>query len=542
MQINSTNQQPNFKQIKLSEAELKKAQSRYKNVLSEIENTKNNFKIFDIFEHHLNNEVELKQYKTGKERKYFSTFLYVKFFEILDSTKTKNLPFESFIDNLNNYINKFFIKKTPETDYYKLQGYNVTSAKNAACNFCEYLNMSKEDFIKLNQKYSFFQNTSVAYLKLQTINLMKELGFTEEECIKLYKKNPEAMFKSSSELIERANNTIKTLDLKKLEDFRTLVKTNANLLTFDELKNSIKNISEFLNTEEDNVKMMIKTQPYIATMKFDHLKNNFYAMKDHINVDRNKMVEIAIMAPVTIAIPFDMSKKKYEDIAKILGVFPETFYNRANSITALYRMTLPKLEKYIDFVSTKFNYTREDAAKYIGKHLNILSYKYNNIIERCENNYEILNQQLDIDYDTFIYMLEENPWILGHKENYIKKQIKDIKEYFNIDEETQKMMYENNPQLATYSIEEFDRDITEASNYFKIDKEEYKQMCVIEPLLATRPIKHHMTDTPENAKIMGITEKEFIEFGRKHPEYLAYDPEQIVELKKQGIKTLSSLQ
>ena len=91
-------------------------------------------------------------------------------------------------------------------------------------------------------------------------------------------------------------------------------------------------------------------------------------------------------------------------------------------------------------------------------------------------------------------------------------------------------MFENNPQLITYSIENFERDITDASEYFNIDKEEYKQMCVIEPLLATRPIKHHISDIPENAKIMNMTEKEFIELGKKHPEYLAYDSERIAEL------------
>ena len=393
-----------------------------------------------------------------------------------------------------------------------------------------YLDMSKDEFLKLAQKYPFFSNTSGTYLKLISNSLSENLGFTEEECIEMYKKNPLSMIHSSNWLVERANQTMKTLDIKKLEDLRSVLINNPNLLTFDYLKDSIKNISEFLNTEEKNVKMMIKTQPYIATMKMEHFKENFYAMKDLVKVNRDKMVEISIMAPVTVAIPFELNKKKYEDISKTVGILPETFYNKAKSITALYRMTIPKLEKYIDFISTNFSYTREEAAKYIGKHLNILSYKYNNIIDRCENNYKILNQKLDIDYDTFVYMLEENPWILGHKEDYINKQIKDIKDYFNVDKETQRRMYENNPQLVTYSFEEFDRDITEASKYFKIDKEEYKQMCVIEPLLATRPIKHHISDIPENAKIMNMTEKEFIEFGKKHPEYLAYDPEQIAEL------------
>lgn len=530
MQINSINQQPNFKQIRLSEAEMTKAKGRYQYMLKELENSSHNYKMFDIFESHLNKEVDLKQYKTGKERKYFSTILYIKFFEILDSTKTKNMSFESLINNLNNFIDKFNIKHSPETDYAKLQGYNVSSAKTTARHFREYLGLSKAEFLKMAQKTPFFQNTSLPYLRLQTDNLIKTLGFTEEECIEMYKKNPTAMIHSSYTMIARANTAMKALDIKKLEDLRAVLKNNPNLLTFDYLEDSIKNISKFLDTEEKNVKMMIKTQPYLATIKMEHFKNNFYAMKNHINVNRKKMVDIAIMAPTTVALPFETSKKKYEDISKTLGIQPETFYNKANSITALYRMTIPKLEKYIDFISTNFSYTREEAAKYIGKHLNILSYKYNNIIERSENNYEILNKKLDIDYDTFIYMLEENPWIMGHKEDFITKQIEDVKNYFNINKDAQKRMFENNPQLITYSIENFDRDITDASEYFKIDKEEYKQMCIIEPLLATRPIKHHISDIPENAKIMGMTEKEFIEFGKKHPEFLAYDPEQIAEL------------
>lgn len=532
MQISFIDQQPNFKQIKLSEAEIIKAKGRYQYMLKELENSSHNYKMFDIFESHLNKEVDLKQYKTGKERKYFSTNLYVKFFEILESTKTRNLPFESFIDNLNNYIDKFNIKKTPNSDYAKLQGYDVTSAKITARHFHEYLDMPKEEFLKMTQKTPFFHNTSIAYLKLQTDNLIKTLGFTEKECIEMYKKNPAAMIHSSYTMIARANTAMKALDIDKIEDLRNLLKNNPKILTFDYLEDSIKNISEFLDTEEKNVKMMIKTQPYIATMKLSHIKKNFYAMKDHVKVDRNKMVEIAVMAPITLAIPFDMSKKKYEDISRTVGVLPETFYNKANALPALYRVSMQKLEKFIDFVSKTLDYTREEAADYIGKNLNILSYNYKNIVDRTQTNFERLNKELGVDYDTYLYMLEENAWIMGQKPDDISKNIKDVKEYFNVDKKTQVRMFEDNPQLITYYKENFDRDITDASNYFKIDKEEYKQMCVIEPLLATRPIKHHISDIPENAKIMGMTEKEFIELGKKHPEYLAYDSEQIAELKE----------
>ena len=532
MQIDFQNPSLNFKQIKLSEMELISVKNKYGDMLRELNNPKHNYRMFDIFESHLNNEVELKNYKTGKERKYFATNLYIKFFEILDTVKTKNLPIESFIDHLNNYIDKFYIRHTPDTDIQKLQDYNVTSAKNAAHYMYKYLDMSKEEFLKLAQTVPFFPRTFCNYLKNNTNILVENLGFTEKECIDLYKRNPALMVRSGNNLVEKAKSIIGKLNIENNEDFRAIVKSNPSLYTFDYLDDSIQNIAKFLDTEEDNVKKMIKSQPYLATTKINHIKRNFFAMKDYLKVERDKMVEIAIMAPVTIALPFDMCKKKYEDIANILGILPETYFNKANSLPAMYRISIQKLEKYIDFIMTKLSYTREEAINYIAKNLNVLSYKYTNMVSRSDANYEILNKELNINYETFLDLLEKNAWIMGHKEEFIDKHIKDVRAYFDIDKKTEVRMFEDNPQLITYFVENIDRDITDASEYFKIDKEEYKQMCITEPLLATRPLKHHLVDIRENAKIMGMTEKEFIEFGRKNPEFLAYDSEQIAELKE----------
>ena len=42
---------------------------------------------------------------------------------------------------------------------------------------------------------------------------------------------------------------------------------------------------------------------------------------------------------------FDMFKKKYEDIANILGILPETYFNKANSLPAMYRISIQKRYK-----------------------------------------------------------------------------------------------------------------------------------------------------------------------------------------------------
>ena len=99
MQTNQVKQNLMFKQIKLSEAELNKAKSLYKDFLLKPLLKNNTLKMFDVFEPHLNNEVILKQSSSSKARKHFSTSLYYKFFEILNTTKLKNFTFENFFEN-----------------------------------------------------------------------------------------------------------------------------------------------------------------------------------------------------------------------------------------------------------------------------------------------------------------------------------------------------------------------------------------------------------------------------------------------------------
>ena len=116
MQINLIKLNPTFKQIKLTDTEFEEAESCLKQIISEPENASHNYKMFDLFESHLNKEVELKEYTAGKDRRYFSTNLYVKFFEILKCTKEHNWSMESFVTNLNKYIEGFHIKKNVEND------------------------------------------------------------------------------------------------------------------------------------------------------------------------------------------------------------------------------------------------------------------------------------------------------------------------------------------------------------------------------------------------------------------------------------------
>ena len=392
--------------------------------------------------------------------------------------------------------------------------------------------MSKEEFLKAAQETPFFPNTSKSYLDKTINDLTNNLGYTQEECIEIYKKNPEAMLYSSQFIIGNANNTMKLLNIENTEEFREMTSTNPFLINFKELETSIKNIREFLDTDDETVKKMIKAQPFLGTMKLEHLKSNFYNFKNHINVTRERMSEIAIMSPITLTVPFDLNKKKYENISKTLNILPETFYKKANVLPAMYRINTKKIEKYIDYVSKLFNYSRQEAINYIAQNLNILSYKFSNIVNRSEKNYEILNNTLNINFNSYLDMVEENAWILGHQPDFIKKTIKDVKKYFNVDKETLAIMLKKNPQMVTSFINNIDKNADKVSGYFNINKETFKKLCIIEPKLATRFITLHQSDIPYNATVLEMSEKDFIKLGLENPTLLIENYETIYDIKE----------
>ena len=534
MQINKNFQEPTFKQIKLSEEELKEAKSYFQKILSEPDNPKHNYDMFDIFESHLNNEVELKDIKTGKGRKNFASNLYIKFFQILESTKKSNNSFESFLDNLNNFSEKFYVKDFFLNDFLGLLDYNVSSAKRAAYHFYKYLDMSKEDFLKMCQGTPVLQHTSQNLLKKDIQKVSNYLGFEEKECFDLYKRNPGAMIRPHTWIIKNADNNMKILNIKDMEEFRNILKGNSEMLTCENLESVITDIAEFLNTSEDNVKKMIKTQPHLATMKFEHIQKNFDSMKEYFNVDRNKMTEIAVIAPITIKDASENNKRKYEEVAKTLKMPVETFIHKGNQLPAIYRTGPAKLYRIVDFLSEKLGYTYEETIDYVAKNLNILSYRYKNIVKNVDENFKVYNEEIGLDYDTYLYLLEENAWIIGHKQDFIRKNIEDYRDYFNIDNEAYAIMLEKNPQIATSFIVNVDKNIVDSSYLLDLDEEDYKEMCVIEPLLMTRQVKFHEQDVPENANILGISEYDFIELGFKNPMLLAVGPDYITEFKNRA--------
>ena len=170
MQVFLNTQQPNFKQIQLSEAELEKGRNRLKMLKADPENPRHSYELFDIYEKHLNKEVDLKHCKTGNGRRYFSKNMYINFFRILEETRRLNFSLEYFTEALQGCINKFDPdwKFDIKRDDPKLTNYNLSSAKEDASHMYRFLGMTKPEFLNATQKVKFFQSYRITRSKIIT--------------------------------------------------------------------------------------------------------------------------------------------------------------------------------------------------------------------------------------------------------------------------------------------------------------------------------------------------------------------------------------
>lgn len=248
MQVFLNTQQPNFKQIQLSEEELKKARERLNVIKADPNNPKRRYGMFDIYENHLNKEVDLKKCKTGQGRRYLSKYMYINFYKILETTRKLNFSVEYFTEALQGCIDKFdpnskFDGKRNDPN---LANYNFSSAKEDASQLYHYLGMTKDEFLNANQKYPFFQFLSMKMKKYDIYKLNEILGFNKEECLDMYRKSPQIIIYSAERIAENFENGKNTFNIETTEEYKKIVKKNPALLDYKDCS-EIKERADFSN-------------------------------------------------------------------------------------------------------------------------------------------------------------------------------------------------------------------------------------------------------------------------------------------------------
>lgn len=528
MQIYSMQQQTSFKQIKLTSAELKNGSNKFKQILKEPLVPNLRYELLEVLEPHLNKEVDLKNFANQCTRKDFAVYLYLKFFKVLEDNKTNN-NFENIIEELNTSSDNYIPRPvTKDNEIY--DGYNITKVNNLVKNLHNYLGISKECLLEKAQRLPVLQYLTETSLPLKINFISKKLGINTEDYISYFVANPKAFILPGHVIVETANETMSTLDIN-LEDFRKMVTITPKLLTVHNLRAHIREVAEFLETDEDKIKNLIKENPKVATTSLDNIKTNFYAMKEYLNIDREKMLELSLLAARLIVDKAKYNQNNIKKLSEELNILPTTFIKTANNSPTMYLKGPAKLKKLIEYLSNKLEYTDTEAKDFIAQNLNLLTYRLSNIIEKTETNQKLLKEELNIDNNTYIDMLKKNSYIMGCKKELIKENINSMCEYLGINKKNYSNMVIKVPLIVTMYPEDIDINVTNSAKLFKISKEEYKQLCIKEPTLLRRMGKHLYFDITHNSSLIGLTEKEYIELGLKNTKLLAKRFETLEEIK-----------
>jgi len=519
MKIEPLQQNVNFKQIKLSEAELKNAKNIYLKMVDEPMAKGNLFKMFDIFESHLNKEVVLKRQDPSKGRKIFAVTLFAKFFQYLEETKKRFEPFEAFIKKINCYSSKYNLKEDNDKKNLKYSD-NVTTIKDNVEYVCDCLEISKENFLEITKGNFFLYYLTIPNFKFNFNNLKKYLSLEEDEFKKIIRNNVIVFSRPSEEVINDSNYLKTKLNLDE-DTYKAMLKKAPILrLTKADIDKRIEDLTNLLGVDESRVLLMLPRQAELLTMQLYMITENFNSIQGFLNVDKNKMSEIAVMVPKTIGQNSDETILDWYEVVNTLKIPLDSFIESANKLPAIYRMSSRKLNSLVNCISKELGFSQAEAINYISKNLVVLSYNIPNIKTNLKNNYEILKEGLGIDYEEFIQMARENVRILGERKSTIKDNITNISSKYNLDKEALRYMVKQNPFMPTTPLNYVENCISDCANFLGYDDDKYEQICIKYPILITRGLDYLKSNISVSAYLRGLEEDVFVDMCKKDPELL----------------------
>ena len=142
----------NFKQINLSPEEFEQGEKAFEKLqTATFENTgKINKEIFDIFQPHLDNEVDLKKCPNSISKIDFAKTFFLKFYDSLKDFRFVTGGFEKFISELNSFSESYQILKPEikENDE-EITKYNVSTAERNLYITSRMLGITKDRLLEL---------------------------------------------------------------------------------------------------------------------------------------------------------------------------------------------------------------------------------------------------------------------------------------------------------------------------------------------------------------------------------------------------------
>ena len=254
MQIQKINN-ISFKQINLSPEEFEQGEKAFEKLqTTTFENAgKINKEIFDIFQPHLDNEVDLKNCPNSASKVDFAKTFFLKFHESLKNFKYVVNGFEKFISDLNSFSENYQILN-PEIkeNSEEITKYNVSTAERNLYITSRMLGITKDRLLELAKENPAILSVKPNIIMNNISVVADELNLDKEAYKQSVSRNAYALTIKPEKVIENVKNLSGVLGIAKEEAANLLLK-NSNLISTsaDKVDSNITKTAKMLNIEKE---------------------------------------------------------------------------------------------------------------------------------------------------------------------------------------------------------------------------------------------------------------------------------------------------
>ncbi len=522
----------NFKKIQLNKAEQKKAFDLLINltktdVSSKVDKIK--FDIFELFDPHLQKEAFSTSAKFVFGKDFLQT-LYLKFFELLEKVKEKELLPENFVEKLDNV-------KADEEDM-RVQAssldtpyYREGSKKNkidfiTEDNLPRYASQMNEEERKILQDkiYEIQKDTVLTETESQVFNFKKE-GKTFKEIAEISGKSwftTRNAFLSAIAKIQKQNDVLPEeyiqhakflkeryeldISLKKIVDI--LIKKSLIFLFLKnrDVEKTLGESSKILGLSEKDILMASFRNPQVLHQKPENMKRNFSEIAVTLNIPEEKLLKCAVKAPNLLLQNADTIKQNVLEASKVLNVTEEEFIKSALIIPSLFAMKSGTIKQNISKAAKSFNITEE-------KYIRAASHQPNLFVQKSETlkqNLSDLSDVTKIDETDLIKAGLRSPSLFSRNPDASKENILKIAEIFNISIKEAIKAALREPSLFYRSPETLRENFLKISEEFNIPPKALLRVGLRQPSVIVQKPETIIQNIKKSAELFNIKEEDFV--------------------------------
>lgn len=506
----NTNQNTNFKSIKLNKQEMLKA----KNILNKFSHSDSRAQemlkvdLFDIFSDKIIEEGKLIAKKT-----HFvddcTQDLFLNFIEsITDSLKEKD-PLKFILNRLNKFKKG---KDSLKTEFGR-PSLDLPISASKATTFTDIIT---EDI-----------NSKIDTKSQENVNIVLDAvidnnSLTEREQI-VFKKLKEG--KSKTKISEELNIAAKNVH-KHVSTFIKKIQYENDCLP-EEIKAKIDALKAHFNLEEKNKdieKILIKL-PHAKSIAIDKIIKitNIYCKL--LGMSAEKIVHIFSNCPTLISVDISTIKSNIKSSSNLLKINEQDFITLCKTQPSLLYMAPASLSQNAENFKKRYKFSHNDFLKLVTHSPNVLYAKGSTIAKNIQG----LAKILSISENDCLKIIQKQPRLLSRDSKQLEATMKKSAKLLNIDYKKFISLAIKQVNLIYQKPETVYNNVNENVKNFMLDFETLKNCYIKKPQLFIQKPDTIYKNVKELSGLLNISEKAVIKLCLKAPQYFYTSPKTLFE-------------